>query len=70
LGEVISSDIIFLLAIFAYTTIFSYFIVAKGTDSRIVRNNLQLNTKLAMNCISLIVQLELQKCPLPEQCVI
>jgi hypothetical protein len=35
LATVISADIVFLLAIIAYTfTIFNYFTVAKGTNSR------------------------------------
>jgi hypothetical protein len=41
-AKVISANIVFLLAIVAYTSIiFSYFIVAKGADSVIVGNTLQ-----------------------------
>jgi hypothetical protein len=42
IGEIISANIVSLLAIVAYTFIISgHFIVAKGTDSFIVGNTLQ-----------------------------
>jgi hypothetical protein len=44
LAKVISADIVFILAIIAYTfTIFRYFTLAKGTNSR--GNTLQQDTK-------------------------